>query len=165
MRPPSPTEASRRGRRRDGRREDARQPRRSRARKRTATTRYALLDRYAVRPPRPVRGAPSTDPRRADLTSVIFRRSPRRAQPGCTWLAFGATVHLVPWLDATWALSLYVGSVGSFTTVYGPLSAFVALLLWGRTAPPSRCSWASRSPPGWRSYEWGAAPITEDPGV
>ncbi|KIF06588.1 ribonuclease BN [Streptomyces sp. RSD-27] len=63
-------------------------------------------------------------------TSAIFRLSPRRTQPGYTWLAFGATVHLTLWLLATWGLSLYVGAGGSFTTVYGPLSAFVSLLLW-----------------------------------
>lgn len=63
-------------------------------------------------------------------TSAIFRRSPRRDQPGYTWLAFGATVYLVLWILSTWALSLYVGASGSFTSMYGPLSAFVALLLW-----------------------------------
>jgi YihY family inner membrane protein len=63
-------------------------------------------------------------------TSAIFRRSPRRDQPGYTWLAFGAAVHLFLWTLATWGLSVYVGASGSFTTVYGPLSAFVSLLLW-----------------------------------
>ncbi|MEW1638091.1 YihY/virulence factor BrkB family protein [Streptomyces sp. NPDC093801] len=63
-------------------------------------------------------------------TSAVFRLSPRRTQPGYTWLAFGATVYLTLWLLATWGLSLYVGAGGSFTTVYGPLSAFVSLLLW-----------------------------------
>ncbi|MEV6582743.1 YihY/virulence factor BrkB family protein [Streptomyces sp. NPDC051582] len=63
-------------------------------------------------------------------TSAVFRRSPRRTQPGYTWLAFGAGVYLVLWLGATWALSLYVGASSSFTTVYGPLSAFMSLLLW-----------------------------------
>ncbi|WP_030758799.1 MULTISPECIES: YihY/virulence factor BrkB family protein [unclassified Streptomyces] len=63
-------------------------------------------------------------------TSVVFRRSPRRTQPGYTWLAFGAAVYLVLWLGATSALSLYVGADSSFTTVYGPLSAFMALILW-----------------------------------
>ncbi|MFJ6793655.1 YihY/virulence factor BrkB family protein [Streptomyces sp. NPDC091268] len=63
-------------------------------------------------------------------TSAVFRLSPRRTQPGYTWLAFGATVYLVLWLTATWGLSLYVGAGGSFATVYGPLSSFVSLLLW-----------------------------------
>ncbi|MFE3581704.1 YihY/virulence factor BrkB family protein [Streptomyces vinaceus] len=63
-------------------------------------------------------------------TSAVFRLSPRRSQPGYTWLAFGAGVYLVLWLGATWGLSLYVAASGSFTTVYGPLSAFMSLLLW-----------------------------------
>ncbi|MEU5275165.1 YihY/virulence factor BrkB family protein [Streptomyces asoensis] len=62
--------------------------------------------------------------------SVIFRRSPRRKQPGYTWLAFGAAVYLVLWTALTWLLSLYLALSGSFDTVYGPLSAFMSLLLW-----------------------------------
>ncbi|MFD8465648.1 YihY/virulence factor BrkB family protein [Streptomyces cyaneofuscatus] len=62
--------------------------------------------------------------------SAIFRRSPRRRQPGYTWLAFGAAVYLVLWTLLTWLLSLYLQLSGSFDTVYGPLSLFMALLLW-----------------------------------
>ncbi|MFJ8825200.1 YihY/virulence factor BrkB family protein [Streptomyces sp. NPDC102467] len=62
--------------------------------------------------------------------SAIFRRSPRRRQPGYTWLAFGAAMYLVLWSLLTWALSLYLSVSGSFDTVYGPLSAFMSLLLW-----------------------------------
>ncbi|MFF5028698.1 YihY/virulence factor BrkB family protein [Streptomyces collinus] len=62
--------------------------------------------------------------------SVVFRRSPRRIQPGYTWLAFGAAVYLVLWMTLTWLLSLYLDLSGSFDTVYGPLSAFMSLLLW-----------------------------------
>ncbi|ELP69042.1 YihY/virulence factor BrkB family protein [Streptomyces turgidiscabies] len=63
-------------------------------------------------------------------SAVIFRWSPRRRQPGYTWLAFGSGVHLVLWLSATWLLALYVGKSAAFGAVYGPLTAFVALLLW-----------------------------------
>ncbi|MFF7178057.1 YhjD/YihY/BrkB family envelope integrity protein [Streptomyces sp. NPDC008121] len=63
-------------------------------------------------------------------TSAIFRLSPRRDQPGYTWLAFGAVLYLVLWNAATWGLSLYVSASSSFTSVYGPLSAIMALLLW-----------------------------------
>ncbi|MEU8651531.1 YihY/virulence factor BrkB family protein [Streptomyces sp. NPDC048737] len=63
-------------------------------------------------------------------SAVVFRWSPRRRQPGYTWLAFGSAVHLVLWVGATWLLSLYVGTSSSFGAVYGPLTAFVALLLW-----------------------------------
>jgi YihY family inner membrane protein len=63
-------------------------------------------------------------------SAVIFRWSPRRRQPGYTWLAFGSAVHLVLWVAATWLLALYVGKSSSFGAVYGPLTAFVALMLW-----------------------------------
>ncbi|MGW1467291.1 YihY/virulence factor BrkB family protein [Streptomyces sp. NPDC002308] len=62
--------------------------------------------------------------------SAIFRRAPRRKQPGYTWLAFGAVVYLVLWTALTWLLSKYLAFSGSFDTVYGPLSAFMSLLLW-----------------------------------
>ncbi|MFE5513355.1 YihY/virulence factor BrkB family protein [Streptomyces sp. NPDC056529] len=98
-------------------------------------------------------------------TSVVFRRSPRRPQPGHTWLAFGATVHLLLWLGATWGLSLYVGSGGSFTTVYGPLSAFVALLLWSYLTSLSLflgLSFAAQL----EAVRAGVdTPVSEDPGV
>ncbi|MFF8386951.1 YihY/virulence factor BrkB family protein [Streptomyces kanasensis] len=63
-------------------------------------------------------------------SAVIFRWAPRRDQPGYTWLVFGSGVHLLLWVVATWLLALYVGRSGSFGAVYGPLTAFVALLLW-----------------------------------
>ncbi|MET9805394.1 YihY/virulence factor BrkB family protein [Streptomyces halstedii] len=62
--------------------------------------------------------------------SAVFRRSPRRRQPGYTWLAFGAAVYLVLWTALTWLFSLYLEVSGSFDTVYGPLTAFMSLLLW-----------------------------------
>ncbi|MFJ7771203.1 YihY/virulence factor BrkB family protein [Streptomyces sp. NPDC097107] len=63
-------------------------------------------------------------------SAVVLRWSPRRDQPGYTWLAFGSAVHLVLWVSATWLLALYVGHSGAFGSVYGPLTAFIALLLW-----------------------------------
>lgn len=62
--------------------------------------------------------------------SIIFRLAPRRRQPGYTWLAFGAAVYLLLWTALTGLLSLYLSLSGSFDTVYGPLSAFMSLLLW-----------------------------------
>ncbi|WP_329391076.1 YihY/virulence factor BrkB family protein [Streptomyces sp. NBC_01716] len=67
-------------------------------------------------------------------SAVLFRRAPRRDQPGYTWLAFGSAVHLLLWVGATWLLTLYVSYSGSFGSVYGPLTAFVALLLWSQLA-------------------------------
>ncbi|WP_338703297.1 YihY/virulence factor BrkB family protein [Streptomyces sp. Q6] len=63
-------------------------------------------------------------------SAVILRRAPRRIQPGYTWLAFGSAVHLALWVAATWLLALYVGKSGAFGSIYGPLTAFIALLLW-----------------------------------
>ncbi|MGW0930630.1 YihY/virulence factor BrkB family protein [Streptomyces sp. NPDC002644] len=63
-------------------------------------------------------------------SAVIFRWSPRRRQPGYTWLALGSAVHLIIWVSATALLELYVGNTGGFGAVYGPLTAFIALLLW-----------------------------------
>ncbi|MGW1990319.1 YihY/virulence factor BrkB family protein [Embleya sp. NPDC001921] len=62
--------------------------------------------------------------------SAVFRWSPRRRQPGFTWLAFGAAVYLVLWVLLSWLLGLYIRLSGSFDSVYGPLSAFVSLILW-----------------------------------
>ncbi|ORT55648.1 YihY/virulence factor BrkB family protein [Streptomyces sp. CB03238] len=66
----------------------------------------------------------------AVASAVIFRWAPRRDQPGYTWLIFGSGIHLLLWVAATWLLALYVNNSGSFGAVYGPLTAFVALLLW-----------------------------------
>ncbi|MER6678865.1 YihY/virulence factor BrkB family protein [Streptomyces sp. NPDC000983] len=63
-------------------------------------------------------------------SAVIFRWAPRRVQPGYTWLAFGSALHLILWVAATWLLALYVEGSGAFGALYGPLTAFVALLLW-----------------------------------
>ncbi|MBP2705834.1 YihY/virulence factor BrkB family protein [Microbispora sp. RL4-1S] len=62
--------------------------------------------------------------------SVLFRSSPRRRQPGHTWLAVGATVAVLLWMLLTWLLALYTASSGTFGTIYGPLTAVMALLLW-----------------------------------
>lgn len=63
-------------------------------------------------------------------SAVIFRRSLRRVQPGYTWLAFGSAVHLLLWVAATWLLALHVEGCNAFGALYGPLTAFVALLPW-----------------------------------
>ncbi|ETK32724.1 YihY/virulence factor BrkB family protein [Microbispora sp. ATCC PTA-5024] len=62
--------------------------------------------------------------------SVLFRSSPRRRQPGHTWLAVGATVAVLLWMLLTWLLALYTASSGTFGATYGPLTAVMALLLW-----------------------------------
>lgn len=63
--------------------------------------------------------------------TVIFRWAPQRRQPGYSWMAFGSAVALVLWLLLTWILAAFTQTSGSFGAVYGPLAAFMALLLWG----------------------------------
>ena len=62
--------------------------------------------------------------------TVIVERSPRRRQPGYSWLAFGSGLSLVLWLLVTGLLALYVARSQSFGTTYGPLTGIFALLLW-----------------------------------
>ncbi|MFC4118441.1 YihY/virulence factor BrkB family protein [Nonomuraea zeae] len=63
-------------------------------------------------------------------TVTLFRASPRRRQPGHTWLAVGALVSLGLWTLFTLALALYTEYNGTFGHTYGPLTAAMALLLW-----------------------------------
>ncbi|GAA2215197.1 hypothetical protein GCM10009850_106640 [Nonomuraea monospora] len=63
-------------------------------------------------------------------TVTLFRASPRRRQPGHTWLAVGALVALGLWTLLTLALALYTEYNSTFGDTYGPLTAVVALLLW-----------------------------------
>lgn len=62
--------------------------------------------------------------------SVIFQRSPRRRQPGPSWLAFGAGLSLVLWCAFTGLLAWYVEGSASFGSVYGPLAGVMALMVW-----------------------------------
>ncbi|WP_329126795.1 YihY/virulence factor BrkB family protein [Streptomyces sp. NBC_01465] len=97
--------------------------------------------------------------------SAIFRRSPRRQQPGYTWLAFGAAVYLVLWTALTWLLSLYLGISGSFDTVYGPLSAFMSLLLWAYLTSIALFLGLSFAAQLEAARALRPGPITDDPGV
>jgi YihY family inner membrane protein len=62
--------------------------------------------------------------------TVLFQRSPRRRQPGLSWLAFGATVSVALWTVSTVALGAFFSATKSFGQTYGPLAGIVALLLW-----------------------------------
>ena len=62
--------------------------------------------------------------------TVLFRYSPRRQQPGLSWLAVGAAVTLLAWLAGSALLAFYVAAAGNFGDTYGPLTAVMALLLW-----------------------------------
>ena len=66
----------------------------------------------------------------AIAVTVLLRWSPRRRQPGFSWLAFGAGVAVVLWGLATAALEFFYTTSSSFGTTYGPLAGVVALLFW-----------------------------------
>lgn len=62
--------------------------------------------------------------------AVVFDHSPRRRQPGLSWLALGSGLSVAMTMVATGALALYVRLSPGFGDVYGPLAGVVALLLW-----------------------------------
>jgi YihY family inner membrane protein len=62
--------------------------------------------------------------------TLLFRWSPRRHQPGLSWLAFGSTISVFGWVVVTLALSVFFSVSTSFGDTYGPLAGMVALLLW-----------------------------------
>ena len=66
----------------------------------------------------------------AVTVTVLFRWSPRRRQPGLSWLAFGSGVSVFLWGLVTVGLGLFFASSSSFGSTYGPLAGVVALLVW-----------------------------------
>ena len=64
--------------------------------------------------------------------TLLIERSPRRRQPGWSWIAIGAGVALTLWVLFTYLLSLYVQTSGTFGSTYGPLTGVIALLLWAQ---------------------------------
>jgi YihY family inner membrane protein len=61
---------------------------------------------------------------------LLFKYSPRRHQPGLSWLLFGAGVATALWWLARLGLAGYVRFGEGFGATYGPLTAIIALLLW-----------------------------------
>lgn len=62
--------------------------------------------------------------------TLLFRWSPRRAQPQFSWLAFGAAISVVLWGVATTALGIFYQTSSSFGDTYGALAGIVALWFW-----------------------------------
>ncbi|HEY0699548.1 MAG TPA: YihY/virulence factor BrkB family protein, partial [Micromonospora sp.] len=62
--------------------------------------------------------------------AVLFRHSPRRKQPGLSWLLFGAGIALALWWLASLLLAGYVQFSDAFGQTYGALTGVMALLLW-----------------------------------
>lgn len=64
--------------------------------------------------------------------TIMLRYSPRRTQPGWSWLALGSALGLLLWMLFTGLLAAYLRVSDSFGTVYGPLTGIIALLLWAQ---------------------------------
>lgn len=74
-------------------------------------------------------------------------------------------MYLVLWTALTWLLSLYLGISGSFDTVYGPLSAFMSLLLWAYLTSIALFLGLSFAAQLEAARALRPGPITADPGV
>jgi YihY family inner membrane protein len=66
--------------------------------------------------------------------ALLFKWSPRRHQPGWSWLAFGAIVAVVLLAIVTAGLDAMFQASSTFGQTYGPLAGIVALLLWALLA-------------------------------
>lgn len=64
--------------------------------------------------------------------TAIMKVSPRRRQPGLSWLAMGALIAMFLWLLFTALFAFYLRISNDFSAVYGPLTGIMALLLWGQ---------------------------------
>jgi YihY family inner membrane protein len=62
--------------------------------------------------------------------ALVFKLSPRRAQPPMSWLAFGALVAVAGSLLVTLLLTLYLNASEGFGETYGALAGFMGVLLW-----------------------------------
>jgi YihY family inner membrane protein len=66
--------------------------------------------------------------------ALLFNWSPRRHQPGWSWLAFGAIVSVALLAIVTIALDGMFRLSSTFGTTYGPLAGIVALMIWALLA-------------------------------
>lgn len=64
--------------------------------------------------------------------TLMMKVSPRRRQPGVSWLAVGALIAMCLWLLFTLLFASYLRVSNDFSVVYGPLTGIMALLLWGQ---------------------------------
>lgn len=69
--------------------------------------------------------------------ALLFKWSPRRHQPGWSWLAFGAIVSVILLAIVTVALDAMFQISSTFGKTYGPLAGIVALILWSLLASVS----------------------------
>lgn len=63
--------------------------------------------------------------------ALLYRFGPcRRYSSRWIWITPGSVLATIVWLAASAALSYYVTHLAAFDTLYGPLGAIVALMLW-----------------------------------
>lgn len=62
--------------------------------------------------------------------ALLFRWSPRRHQPGWSWLAYGAAISVLLWSLLTLGLGFLFQTSTTFSQTYGPLAGMIALLFW-----------------------------------
>ncbi|HXJ62335.1 MAG TPA: YihY/virulence factor BrkB family protein [Actinomycetota bacterium] len=63
-------------------------------------------------------------------SAMVLRWSPRRHQPGWSWLSMGALAGVGLMAMVTLALNLFFQFSGSFGDTYGPLAGIIALAFW-----------------------------------
>jgi len=68
---------------------------------------------------------------------VTLKHAPRRHQPQWQWFTVAAGVIVGLWLASTALLATYLRVSSSFNTIYGPLTAVIALLLWAQLTSAS----------------------------
>jgi uncharacterized BrkB/YihY/UPF0761 family membrane protein len=64
------------------------------------------------------------------VATMVFKWSPRRCQPGLSWMVLGGFVSVGLWVAFSVAMSGFLRWSNSFGDTYGPLAGIVALLLW-----------------------------------
>jgi YihY family inner membrane protein len=69
--------------------------------------------------------------------ALLFKWSPRRHQPGWSWLAFGAIISVILLAIVTVALDAGFQISSTFGKTYGPLAGIVALIIWSLLASVS----------------------------
>jgi membrane protein len=62
--------------------------------------------------------------------SLLYYLGPSRRSAKWHWITPGSTVATLLWLAASVLFSLYVGHIASYDVTYGPLGAFVAVMMW-----------------------------------
>jgi membrane protein len=62
--------------------------------------------------------------------AATYRFAPARAPARWHWVSVGSVVAATLWIAGSALFAFYVGTVGSYTVVYGALGGVVVLLLW-----------------------------------